>query len=558
MKKIIHSPKFLLIWGIVVLTVPNIVLSIVEKLHPLTALTNVILPASVYILLLTLSRRTGKMVWWAFPLTFLAAFQIVLLYLFGNGVIAVDMWLNLVTTNPTEAMELLDNLIPGLITVFGLYLPLIIISTLQAWKHIELPSDWQRCVRRMGIGCLLIGVGLFMVTRYCVPTFRTRIDIYPVNVVYNLRLAISRSIATARYEQTSRQFTFGTVATHDGDSAEVVILVVGETARAESFQLYGYDRPTTPHLCQMKNRLVTFTDVLTQSNTTHKSVPMLLSAVSAEDYDSIYHEKGVIEAFREAGYHTIFASNQRPNHSFIDFFGQEAHEFTFLKDEKESKAHYDTELLQFVSEALKQGHRRLFIVLHTYGSHFNYRERYPDSEAMFLPDSPADAEYKNRPTLINAYDNTIRATDELLHRLITMTDTLRTALLYTSDHGENIFDDDRRLFLHASPRPSAYELRVPFIVCLSPAYRETYPEIAAALEANRARPVSSNASVFHTLLDLAGLRTPLYRDSFSVASPHYGIHERFYLNDHNKAVPIKRLRLQEEDLKMLQKAHAAM
>ena len=558
MKHIINSPKFLLLWGIVVLTVPNIVLSFVEKQPLLTALTNVLLPASVYMLLLTLSRRTGKMVWWAFPLTFLAAFQIVLLYLFGSGAIAVDMWLNLVTTNPTEAMELLDNLIPGLITVFGLYLPLIIISTLQAWKHIELPSGWQRCVRRIGAGCLIIGICLLIAARHRVPTFRTCIDIYPVNVVYNLRLAISRSIATARYEQTSRRFAFGTVATHDSDSAEVVILVVGETARAESFQLYGYDRPTTPHLCQMKNRLVTFTDVLTQSNTTHKSVPMLLSAVSAEDYDSIYHQKGVIAAFREAGYHTIFASNQRPNHSFIDFFGEEAHEVTFLKNEEESKAHYDTELLQFVSKALKQGHRRLFIVLHTYGSHFNYNERYPKSEAIFLPDTPADAEYKNRPMLINAYDNTIRGTDQLLHSLITMTDTLRTALLYTSDHGENIFDDDRRLFLHASPRPSAYELRIPFVVSLSPSYRQAYPEVAAALEANHAKPVSSNASVFHTLLDLAGLRTPLYRDSFSVASPHYGIHERFYLNDHNKAVPIQRLRLQEEDIKMLHKAQMAM
>ena len=67
--------------------------------------------------------------------------------------------------------------------------------------------------------------------------------------------------------------------------------------------------------------VVTFTDVLTQSNTTHKSVPMLLSAASAEDYDCLYRQKGIITAFKEAGFHTAFFSNQLPNHSFIVFFG---------------------------------------------------------------------------------------------------------------------------------------------------------------------------------------------------------------------------------------------
>ena len=57
---------------------------------------------------------------------FFAAFQLVLLYLFGKGVIAVDMFLNLVTTNPGEAMELLDNLVPAVAGVFIVYLPLLI------------------------------------------------------------------------------------------------------------------------------------------------------------------------------------------------------------------------------------------------------------------------------------------------------------------------------------------------------------------------------------------------------------------------------------------------
>ena len=65
-----------------------------------------------------------------------------------------------------------------------------------------------------------------------------------------------------------------------------------------------------------------------------------------------------------------------------------------------------------------------------------------------------------------------------LSRLIHMLEKQQVdaAMLYTSDHGEDIFDDSRHLFLHASPVPSYYQLHVPFLIWMSDTYRETYPE----------------------------------------------------------------------------------
>ena len=62
---------------------------------------------------MALSHKTGCQVWRVFLLIFFAAFQLVLIYLYGRGVIAVDMFLNLVTSNPGEMLELLDNLVPA-------------------------------------------------------------------------------------------------------------------------------------------------------------------------------------------------------------------------------------------------------------------------------------------------------------------------------------------------------------------------------------------------------------------------------------------------------------
>lgn len=332
-------------------------------------------------------------------------------------------------------------------------------------------------------------------------------------------------------------------------------MVVGETSRACNWALYGYERETNPGLSGIGG-LTAFSHVLTESNTTHKSVPMLLSPVSASSFDSIYYQKGIITAFKEAGYQTAFFSNQRYNHSFIDFFGKEADTYDFIKEDVGDSNYNpsDDELLKLVAKELGKGVSRQFIVLHTYGSHFNYKERYPVEQAFFLPDMPVDAEVKYKDNLINAYDNSIRYTDNFLVRLIDMLQEqhVNSALIYTSDHGEDIFDDNRHLFLHASPVPSYYQIHVPFFIWMSENYRQRYPSLLEAAQANRQKNVSSSASFFQTMLEIGGVETPYRNDSLSVTSALFIERPRVYLNDHNEARTLDDVGMLKEDFKMLE------
>ena len=111
-----------------ILIVPNMVLCFTEPLPFMAKVANVLLPFRCYYLLMTLSRNCGKMLWILFLFLFFGAFQIVLLYLFGQSIIAVDMFLNLATTNSSEAMELLDNLLPALVWKVILYTPDLIVG----------------------------------------------------------------------------------------------------------------------------------------------------------------------------------------------------------------------------------------------------------------------------------------------------------------------------------------------------------------------------------------------------------------------------------------------
>ena len=558
----VSSGQFLYVYAVVALLLPNIALCYTECLAPWACGVNVLLPLSLYMLFFSVAKRPGKMIWWAFIFVFFAAFQLVLLYLFGTGVIAVDMFLNLVTTNPGEAMELLDNLAPAVVGVFVVYLPLLILGGVNIRRDSRLSVSFQQRVRHWAMQIGAIGLFCLLASYLVVDDYRMRNQLYPVNVCYNLYLAFERNAASENYREASRDFKFDARSEHSATAPEVYVMVVGETARAHNFSLYGYPRNTNPLLSKTPG-IKAFPNVTTQSNTTHKSVPMLLSAASAEDFERLFHEKGILAAFKEAGFYTVFISNQQPNHSFIDFLGEQADEHYFLKKEDASQGnHYDEDLLQKLDEILPLAdasssahyhyrYRKLFVVLHSYGSHFNYQERYPRSFAYFKPDSRSEAKPENRRDLLNAYDNTIRYTDYILLGIIerlqkwegvqTKTDGVydqpTSAMLYTSDHGENIFDDERCLFLHAAPKASDYELHVPFIIWTSAGFSKQYPDILKALGENRSKQVQSSLSAFHTMLGIGGIQTRYRLDEYSVASGKYHPTKLLYLDDHDEAIP---------------------
>ena len=163
---------------------------------------------------------------------------------------------------------------------------------------------------------------------------------------------------------------------------------------------------------------------------------------------------------------------------------------------------------------------------------------------------------QHRQTLINAYDNSIRYTDHFLAETIAYLRTLEdtsTALLYCADHGEDLIDDDRERFLHASPTTTAYQLYVASLAWFSDAYRQNFPDKAAAAEANATVPATTHA-LFHTMADMASIRGNYIDTGVSLVNAGYDrTRPRRYLNDHNEAVPFRKTGLSAEDMKVFRK-----
>ena len=555
--KQIFTNQHYIYWLFVIMAIlPNCMMFYTEPTSLLTRTVQVLLPLGFYAFAFTWSQKPGKMFWWLFWFMFVDAFEIVLLDLYGESPIAVDMFLNVLTTNPGEATELLSNLLVAVIFVIGFYGFGIAMSIVSLRAKTVMSDRFRMYQRRWSLPLLVVGVVLMVVNVVAEKGFKIQDDIFPINGTYNMGLAIDRAIKQSKYAETSRDFSYH-ATTHRSDTIpEIYVLVVGETSRADNWSLYGYNRETNPGTSALKN-LVVYRDAITMSNTTHKSVPTIMSSAGSEHYDSLYYRKGVISAFNEVGYTTAYYSNQQRNHSFIDAFGSEAQEVKFLKDKVSLMGNnYDDELVACVKNKLdKYDGGKLLIVVHMYGSHFNYKDRYPREEAHFKPDNVISAERIYRKELINAYDNTIRNTDKVLSSIIRLVDAkgVSSAVIFTSDHGEDIYDDSRDRFLHASPQPTYYQLRVPMLVWTSEQYGARYPEAVARLRANANAAVSTNMVIFHSLLDMSGIESPYKKNSLALSNREYVPHRRLYINDHNELLPLDSCGLRQLDIEQFRK-----
>lgn len=539
-------------WTLIVVTIPNIALSVTEQMPLAGRVANVLLPAGLWGTCLCLSRKIGRSVLLMFPLMFFGAFQVVLLNLYGRSVIAVDMFLNVVTTNAAEIGELLGNMALAILLVVAMYLPPIVAAVWCCVKRLLLPLAVASRCRMPFIACVAAGLAALIAACLSASGYKVENDLFPLNALYNVGLAVDRTIKTATL--TNDGFShYATINDSARAEREVYVLIVGETSRADHWQLNGYERATNPELSD--SAFISFGRVLSESNTTHKSVPMLLSHLSADSFgDSIYSVKSIISAFREAGFRTAFFSNQRYNHSFIDRFGFEADTAVFIKELPDAPSNTgDLDLLPLLRAEIAQGSGRQLIVLHTYGSHFSYKDRYEGMTPVFTPDYPLQAQKSFRPELVNAYDNSICITSRLIARVAEALekDSVPGALLYTSDHGEDIFDDYRNMFLHASPVPSVYQIHVPFVAWFNNAYISSYPMQYQNARLNSGSNISSSRSFAQTALDMAGVTTAVSDTTLSLVRAGYKEPARVYLTDHNEGVSLTRAGMDKIDFSVL-------
>ena len=221
----------------------------------------------------------------------------------------------------------------------------------------------------------------------------------------------------------------------------------------------------------------------------------------------------------------------------IDHLAKDADKLIYI-----DAPNYDGQMTEVMQKAISTDPSpRILFILHAYGSHFSYRQRYPRQFAIFLPDDEVAISHKNISQIRNAYDNSILYTDHFLDDVIRTLErypSVCSAMFYCSDHGEDLFDNGNGRFLHSSPMVTYYQLHVASVAWFSPAYKSFFANKVAAATANRDAPATTH-SVFHTMADIASIESPyVCREASLVSSDFDYSAPRLYLDDHNEAVAL--------------------
>lgn len=346
--------------------------------------------------------------------------------------------------------------------------------------------------------------------------------INPENYIFSLKSTLFDS---AKHRAIEAQ-PIGTDAVLKRDIAargkpSLVVFVIGETVRSDHFSLNGHSKKTNPRL--EKEVVLSFTEVSSCGTATATSLPCMFSHLTRSEYST---KKGLSfqrlpDVVQQAGVNTLWRENNTGCKGNCDRIT--THQLSKSTDAKLCREGgcFDEILLKGLDEYVKETGGDQLIFLHQLGNHGPaYYKRYPEQFEQFKPVCKTN-QLSNctKPEISNAYDNAILYTDHLLAEVIqylnSVSDKYDTAMVYVSDHGESLGENN--LYLHGMPyllAPKAQK-HVPLVVWLSEGYRETYQVDWACLGEKITEPFSHD-HLFSSVLGMLDIQTEIYRQELDI------------------------------------------
>ena len=483
----------------------------------------ILLAAITAFLSLTAWSRWMKPLWLAIVLA--AAVSQHYMLDFG-AVIDTTMIANVVDTNVGEARDLLTwTLLGNILLVAGL--PALWLIPLKVAGR----SAGRTALRAVGLFAVSLAFGLVVTAAmYSVlaPLVRNNMGLrYLPNPVVPIWSAVKVAIRPlVSRPKALVAITAGAVLGPSHAKAgkpPLLVLVVGETARADHFALNGYPRDTTPELAA--RGVLSYRNVWSCGTNTLASVPCMFSSLGKEAFEKRQAEhENLLDVVRAAGMAVLWIDNQAGCKSVCDRVGS-ASTTELAGTPAGARLCSDGECLD---EALLEGldariaalpaerrSRGVLLVMHQMGSHGPaYGRRSPPPYKRFRPECMTTTLGDCDPVgLINVYDNSIAYTDHVLARTI---DWLRAqdasfapALLYLSDHGESL--GEYGVFLHGVPYPFAPDTQkhVPMVAWLGDEIVRR-DRIDRACLHGRLDERHTHDNLYHSVLGLLDVATPTY------------------------------------------------
>ena len=426
---------------------------------------------------------------------------------------------NTIQTNPAEASmylnvaSIVNFLLTGMLPAFLIYKVNIVYK----------PFSKELLHKFVFMVTMLLGVGIIAffyfqnyvafgrnndeIKRYLVPTYFIGSTAKYINTHYLQKPLVFKELGLDAVNRTDDK----------NGKPNLVVMVVGETARSMNYAYYGYDKPTNAHTASQD--LMVFNDVSSCGTATAVSLPCMFSNMTRETYDSrrAKAQDSAVDVLQEGKVHVQWFDNDSGCKGVCD---RVEHLMIDLNSDPElcsGEYCFDQVLLNQLDSALAAAKAQdTFIVLHIIGSHGpTYYLRYPPEHRKFVPDCQrSDIQNCTNEELVNTYDNTILYSDyimsQVVEKLTAVNDKYDTAMLYVSDHGESL--GEKGMYLHGAPYSIApkEQTSIPMLAWFSPSFSTENGIDLACLSAKAQQGGYSHDNIYHSIIGLMNIHTKDY------------------------------------------------
>ena len=463
----------------------------IQVLLSLIALV-VLVSALILTPILFLSRRLFKWLVAGFALANAAALYFMVTY---KVLLDRTMIGNIFNTDSSEAGELLHISLLLYVLLLGILPAALLLKT-----DITKPSRW--CVLGSGLVMLVISIGWIYSASSSWLWFDKHAKhlggmILPWGYVANT----GRYLA-AENERNQPQLPLPDFSVQES-GPRVVVLVIGETARAANIPNYGYHRQTMP-LMNGRNDVVFMHNPVACSTYTTASIKCMLSYADPEGLDATYEYLPSYLHRQDVG--VIWRTNNWGEPPITVDSYEKAASLRAACTDGPYCDHDDVLLTGLEQKITDLGKEKVLVVLHQKGSHGpSYNKRYTQAEAQFTPVcTSVNLSQCSADELVNAYDNTLLHTDQFLNKTIQLLEQLNhipSTMIYMSDHGESLGENG--LYLHGTPYSIAPDVQkqIPMLIWRSSGSSQGEINLRSA---------HGHDLIFHSVMGALGLHDGAY------------------------------------------------
>lgn len=449
-------------------------------------------------------------------------------YFMNNYNIVIDsvMIQNVLATDSRETTDLFSVELLAYIALLGV-LPAVLIYKLNLRCH---PFRIEIVQRMKFVGALLVLIVanvVLMGGSYASFVREHKVLRYyanPLSFMYSAGRYVDEQLAGAASGPREVIGSDARIPASD-HTRELLIMVVGEAARADHFSLNGYERETNPQLA--KQDVVSYSNVYSCATSTALSLPCMFSQNGSEDFDvaEAKRQENLLDVLQHAGVNVLWRDNNSDSKGvaagteFQDFRSAEVNPVCDVECR-------DVGMLSGLGDYIaSKPNGDIVIVLHQMGNHGPaYFKRYPQEYEVFTPVCETNQlEACSQQEIVNAYDNAVLYTDHFLASVIEFLkpydDEFSTAMFYMADHGESL--GEHGIYLHGLPYMIAPDSQkhVASVMWFGESFAQINKE---GLRAREGAPFSHD-NYFNTVLGMLEVESTVYDSSKDILQESSGL-----------------------------------